>query len=78
MKKWNADFDRRSRIDRRSGIDRRLSNDFDYLSSGGVERRSLNERRSEIERRSDWFKISRFCSVYMAGTDVINIASNSG
>ena len=67
MKKWNANLDRRSRIDRRSGIDRRLSNDLTYLSSGGIERRVQDERRSGTERRSEWVKISKYCSVYMTG-----------
>jgi len=76
MKKWNADSDRRSRIDRRSGIDRRLSNVLVYFSSGGIERRSLSERRSDDERRYDWLRISRFCSVYIGDTDLIDITSD--
>jgi hypothetical protein len=78
MKKWNADFERRSMIDRRSGIDRRLTNDPAYFSSGGIERRVLDERRSCVERRSDWFKISKYCSVYMTGGEVIDTALNPG
>ena len=78
MKKWNADLDRRSKIDRRSGIDRRLSNDLTYFSSGGIERRVLDERRSGMERRSDWLKISKYCSVYMTGASVMDISGDAG
>ena len=70
MKNWNAEIDRRSRVDRRSGIDRRFSNYPYYFSSGGIERRTLDEQRSGTERRSDWLKISRYCSVYMTGAGV--------
>ncbi len=34
-----------SNPDRRSGIDRRKSNNRDYFSNGGLERRSWHERR---------------------------------
>jgi hypothetical protein len=78
MKKWNADFNRRSMIDRRSGIDRRLSYNPAYFSSGGIERRKQNERRSCLERRADWLKISKFCSVYINSADLIDLAGSTG
>ena len=34
-----------SSLDRRSGVDRRKSNNRDYFSLGGIERRSWHERR---------------------------------
>jgi len=34
-----------SNPDRRSGVDRRKSNNRDYFSNGGLERRSWHERR---------------------------------
>jgi hypothetical protein len=52
--------------DRRSGEDRRRSYSLDYLSNGGVERRSWKERRSQVERRVDWMRVSKWVSVLMS------------
>lgn len=49
--------------DRRSGGDRRRVHDLDYLSNGGIERRSWKERRSQVERRQDWMRVTEWSSV---------------
>ena len=54
---------RRSHIDRRSLSDRRTEHDLDYLSGGGVERRSWKERRSSAEQRKGWLRTEAWSSV---------------
>jgi hypothetical protein len=56
---------RRSHIDRRSGKDRRRVYNLDYLSGGGLERRSWKERRSHTERRKDWLRVEEWSSVLL-------------
>jgi hypothetical protein len=47
-------FGRRSGTDRREGQSRRMTDSKQYLITGGVERRTVEQRRQTIERRMRW------------------------
>jgi hypothetical protein len=63
VKEQTMSYVRRSRIDRRSLSDRRVAHDLDYLSGGGIERRSWKERRSSAEQRKGWLRAEAWSSV---------------
>ena len=56
---------KRSPIDRRNSKDTREVHSLDYFQDGGRERRDFAERRRSEERRSDWVRVSKWCSVYV-------------
>ncbi len=58
-------FLKRSSIDRRGNDDMREVYSLDYFVNGGDERRKYVERRISAERRMDWFRVSKWCSVYV-------------
>ncbi len=69
---WTMLKMRRSSVDRRSGNDRRRVYNLDYLSSGGIERRSWKERRSHAERRKDWLRVEEWSSVLLQQSEERN------
>ena len=54
---------KRSLLDRRTCESMRKSINLDYFTDGGIERRKINDRRQPTERRSDWMRVSKWCSV---------------
>lgn len=59
-----ADSDKkRSLLDRRTCESMRKSINLNYFTDGGIERRKLTDRRHPNERRSDWMRVSKWCSV---------------
>jgi hypothetical protein len=58
-------FLKRSSIDRRGIEDSREAYSLDYFMDGGDERRTYTERRRSEERRMDWYRVSKWCSVYV-------------
>ena len=56
---------KRSTIDRRGIEDKREVYSLDYFMDGGEERRQYTERRKSEERRSDWYRVGKWCSVYV-------------
>ena len=58
---------KRSFIDRRSCEDMRESHSLDYFENNGIEKLKYMERRKPVERRrSDWVRVSKWCSVYVS------------
>ncbi len=55
-------------FDRRSGLARRSGDDTDFLSGGGIDKRSGAQRRESSERRKDWKRVTKWSSVY-TGSD---------
>ena len=62
--------ERRANVDRRSGEDRRRElysreDNFRYFSVGGSERRSWIERRAEDEQRENWWRETKWSSLWL-------------
>ena len=57
-------------FDRRSGVDRRRIFNRGYFRLGGDERRIGGERRSGKERRKDWFRVTKWSSVWEEFLDI--------
>ena len=57
------EWQERSRKERRCEDDKRSSNNADYLSQGGKERRKIKERRRSGERRDKWMRVGKWGSI---------------
>ena len=55
----------RSGFDRRAADERRIAHCVNYFESGGLNRRIELERRNTGEDRDNWFRYSKWASVYI-------------